>query len=67
MNERILDTAYVVMDKFHNYFTARIGLFRTEKGAKKECERMSRVFPSREYRVVKVNLVIVEESDDNRS
>ena len=64
MNEQILDTAYVVMDKDHEYFTARTGLFKTEKGAKKACADARRWCPSREYRVVKVNLIIAEEFND---
>lgn len=62
--ENILDTGYVVMNKDNGYFTANAGLYRTEKGAQKECERMDKFYPSRKYRVVKVNLVVVEDGND---
>ena len=59
--ENILDTGYVVVNKDNGYFMANAGLYRTEKGAQKECERMTKYYPNRKYRVVKVNLVVSEE------
>lgn len=60
----ILDTGYVVINKDNNYFTANAGLYRTKKGAQKECDRANSYYPNRCYKVVKVNLVVVEEDDD---
>lgn len=60
----ILDTGYVVVSKDNDYFMANRGLYRTEKGAQKECERTSRWCKHKNYRVVKVNLVVTEEIDE---
>ena len=60
---KILDTGYVVVSKDNRYFMANVGLYRTEKGAQKECDRVSKYYSSREYRVVKVNLVVSEEQN----
>ena len=62
--ENILDTGYVVVNKDNGYFMANAGLYRTEKGAQKECEFVDKLYPSRKYRVVKVNLVVEEEQND---
>lgn len=61
MCEMILDTGYVVVDKDHHYFMANKGLYRTKRGAQKECERVSQWCKHKNYRVVKVNLVVTEE------
>lgn len=56
----ILDTGYVVVAEDNKYFMANAGLYRTAKGAQKECERVSNYAKHRCYRVAKVNIVIVE-------
>ena len=60
--ENILETGYVVVNKNNGYFTAHAGLYRTEKGAQKECDYENNRNPNGQWRVVKVNLVIAEET-----
>lgn len=54
----ILDVGYVIVDRNNGYILSHNGIYRTRKGAQKECDRInSQLFG---YRVVGVKLIIDE-------
>ena len=57
----ILETGYVIYNQNTNtYCTANAGLYKTKKGAQKECDRMNNM-GYKNRKVIKVNLVVCEE------
>ena len=57
-NGTILDTGYVIYDpKLDSYITANVGIFVTERNAKKQCDIYNRRRGGR-LEVVKVDLVV---------